>query len=262
MRRPELPWPGRRPALIAGVASALLLAAAAPAAATTFCVGFERAGCESRSTAADAFADALDGDRIELGDVQATTPLDDTGRSLEVVGSGEGISRIEGGLTLADPGSTLTAVTVHDLTLGGAAGRVEVVGTAELRGAARLQGALVRNGGIDAAADGTPQLDTVVIVAAGGPGLRVRCGATLRARQVTLTGTPGELVQTDCATSAAQVGDSILWGPPAAGFAGPGRSPPTTRTTAPSRGAPTGPATGTTSPGSPRAARGSPPARR
>ena len=53
-------------------------------------------------------------------------------------------------------------MTVHDLTLGGAAGRVEVVGAAELRGAARLQGALVRDGGIDAAADGTPQLDTVV----------------------------------------------------------------------------------------------------
>ena len=221
MRTPDLPRLGRRLALIAGAAPALLALAAAPAAATTYCVGFERADCVTGLTAAEAFDAAVDGDRIELGDVQATAALDDAGRKLEIVGAGEGVTQLEGGLTLSDAESTLTGATVHDLTLTGTAGRVEVVGAAVLRGAARLQGARVRGTGVDAAA-GTPRLDTVVVDQATGPALRVRCGAVLQARHVTLTGTPGELVQTDCATARADVAESILWGPTGAGFAGPG----------------------------------------
>ena len=86
MRRPDLPGLGRRPALIAAAASALLTALAAPASATTYCVGFTRAGCEPRDTAAAAFDDAVDGDRIELGEVRATAALDDAGRRLDIAG--------------------------------------------------------------------------------------------------------------------------------------------------------------------------------
>ena len=191
-------------------------------AATTYCVGFERAGCTGRATAALAFADALDGDRIELGPVTATTALT-SARAVTVVGVGATAPVLQGGLTLSNAKAELSDATVHGLRLSGTAARVQVEGVAELRGTAVLQAATVRGtSGIDAV-DGTPRLDGVVLDLSGGPGLNVRCDATLSARHVTLVGTPQAAVTTLCATAVAQVRDSILWGPPAAGFAGPGR---------------------------------------
>jgi hypothetical protein len=199
-----------------------LLVAAAPAAATTYCVGVERPGCQARATAAQAFADAkADGDRIELGAVTATSPLA-SDRAITVVGAGEGATELRGGLTLSAAGASLSAATVHGLELAGAAANVEVVGVVELHGSASLRAATVRGtGGVDAA-QGSPSLETVLIDLTGGPGLRVRCGATLQARHVTLIGRPDAVVTTLCASSVARVRDSILWGPPGTGFSGPG----------------------------------------
>ncbi len=204
-----------------GVTAALLVAVA-PAAATTYCVGVERAGCEQRATAAQAFADAqADGDRIELGAVTATAALS-SDRAIAVVGSGDGVTELRGGLTLSADGSELSGATVNGLELTGTASNVEVEGVAELHRGAVLRAATVRGaGGVDAA-EGTPRLETVLLDLTGGPGLRVRCGTTLQARHVTLVGRPDAVVTTLCATSVARVRDSILWGPPGTGFAGPG----------------------------------------
>jgi hypothetical protein len=200
----------------------VLLAAAAPAAATTYCVDVERAGCEARATAAEAFADANDdGDRIELGAITATTALA-SDRAITVVGSGEGVTVLRGGLTLSAAGSEVSGATVHGLRLTGAASKVDVEGVAELHGGAALRSATVRGaGGVDAAG-GSPRLETVLLDLTGGPGLRVRCGTTLQARHVTLVGRPDAAITTQCASSVARVRDSILWGPPGTGFAGPG----------------------------------------
>jgi hypothetical protein len=101
-----------------------LLVAVAPAAATTYCVGVERAGCAQRATAAQAFADAqADGDRIELGAVTATAALS-SDRAIAVVGSGEGVTVLEGGLTLSASGSELSGATVNGLELTGTASNV------------------------------------------------------------------------------------------------------------------------------------------
>ena len=226
--RPGLPGLDRRRAGRKALVGALLtcsvaLAAAAPAAATTYCVGFERAGCESRATAGQAFADAnADGDRIELGAVTATSALS-SDRAITVAGAGEDATVLRGGLTLSSPRSSLRGVTVHGLELSGAAANIDVEGTAELHGSATLDAATVRGtGGVDAAA-GTPRIETVLLDLTGGPGLRVRCGVTLQARHVTLVGRPDAAVTTLCADSVARVHDSILWGPAGTGFAGPGQ---------------------------------------
>jgi hypothetical protein len=220
--RSELPGLDRRCVGVAVAACFALLVVSSPAAATTYCVGVERGGCEQRATAAQAFADAdVDGDRIELGAITATAGLA-SDRAITVVGSGEGVTVLRGGLTLSAAGSELSGATVHGLDLTGAASSVDVEGLAELHGSAVLRAATVRgSGGIDAA-DGTPRLETVLLDLTAGPGLRVRCGATLQARHVTLVGMPDAAVTTLCASSAARVRDSILWGPPGTGFAGPG----------------------------------------
>jgi hypothetical protein len=208
--------------LIAAAVVACGLLAAPPAAATTYCVGVERAGCEQRATAAQAFADANDdGDRVELGAVTATSALA-SDRAIAVVGSGEDETVLRGGLTLSAAGAELSGATVHGLELRGTASRVDVEGVAELHGGAILREATVRGtGGVDAA-EGTPRLETVLLDLTGGPGLRVRCGTTLQARHVTLVGRPDAAVTTLCDTSAARFRDSILWGAPGTAFAGPG----------------------------------------
>jgi hypothetical protein len=212
----------RRLRRIALLAAASLAVAASPAAATTYCVGFERPGCEPRATATQAFTDAkADGDRIELGAITATSALSNP-HAITVVGAGEGATELRGGLTLSAAGAELTGVTVTGLELAGTAERIEVEGTAELHGAGVLRAATVRgSGGVDAAS-GTPRIETVLLDLTGGPGLRVRCGVTLQARHVTLVGRPAAAVTTLCANSAARVRDSILWPAPGTGFAGPG----------------------------------------
>jgi hypothetical protein len=227
VRRSDLPGLHRRragrnsPAAVLGACLALL-AAAAPAAATTYCVGVSRPGCEVRATAAQAFADAqADGDRIELGAVTATSPLASE-RAITVVGSGAGVTEFRGGLTLSAARAELSDVSVHGLDLAGTASRLDVEGVATLHGNAALRSATVRgNGGVDAA-EGAPRLETVLLDLTGGFGLRVGCGASLQARHVTLVGQPDAAVTTLCASSVARVRDSILWGPPGAGFSGPG----------------------------------------
>ena len=164
----------------------------------------------------------MDEDRVELGAVTAATPLSSSA-AITVVGVGATAPVLSGGLTLSDPRAVLSDAVVQDLRLSGTASRVRVEGVAELRGDALLQAATVQgDGGVDAA-EGEPRLDSVVLELTGGPGLRVRCGATLHARHVTLVGTPDAVVTTACATAVARIGDSILWGPEAAGFAGTGR---------------------------------------
>jgi hypothetical protein len=230
VRRSDLPGLDRRradrsrarPAGGTVVLCLALLAAAAPAAATTYCVGVQRPGCETRATAAQAFADAdADGDRIELGAVTATSALANA-HAITVVGAGESVTDLRGGVTLSDPRAALTGATVHGLDLTGVATGVRIEGVAALRGNAALRSATVRGDrGVDAA-DGTPSLESVLLDLSAGPGLRVRCGTTLQARHVTLLGRPDAAVTTLCASSTARVRDSILWGPPGTGFAGPG----------------------------------------
>jgi len=206
----------------AGVVVAVGLVAAAPAAATTYCVGVERAGCEQRATATQAFADARsDGDRIELGAVSPMAALA-SDRAVTVVGSGEDVTVLRGGLTLSAAGAELSGATVNGLELSGSASRVDVEGVAELHGSAILRSATVRGAdGVHAVA-GTPRLETVLLDLTGGPGLSVGCATTLQARHVTLVGRPAAVVTTACPNSTARVRDSILWGPPGIGFAGPG----------------------------------------
>ena len=199
------------------IAAASLLAAAAPAAAaTTYCVGVDHPGCVVRPTAAEAFDDAADGDRIELGELTATAALDDTGRALEVMGAGEGVTVLAGGLTLSDPASAVTAATIAGLDLAGSARQVRVEGTAALHDGALLSSAAVTDS-VDAA-DGVSRLETVVLDATAGPGLHVACAARLDARHVTVAGTPDAAVTTACADSEAHIADGILWAP----FDGPG----------------------------------------
>jgi hypothetical protein len=208
-----------RTALLAAVVALGVLAA--PAAATTYCVGVDRPGCEPRATAAQAFADAKDKDRIELGAITATSALA-SDREIVVAGAGEGVTVLRGGLTLSSPTSELKDLTTHGLELTGRASRVEVEGAVELHGAATLSAATVRGaGGVDAAT-GSPTAETVLLDLAGGPGLRVRCGVTLQARHVTLIGRPDAAVTTLCANSVARIRDSILWPSPGIGFSGPG----------------------------------------
>jgi hypothetical protein len=194
---------------------------ASPAVATTYCVGFERPGCEPRATAAQAFADAKDDDRIELGAITATSALA-SDRAIAVAGAGEGLTVLRGGLTLSAPKAEVKDLTVHGLELTGSAAKVAVEGTAELHGGATLSSATVRgSGGVDAAS-GSPTAQTVLLDLTGGAGLRVRCGVTLQARHVTLIGRPDAAVTTLCASSVARVRDSILWPSPGIGFTGPG----------------------------------------
>ncbi len=197
-------------------AASLVVAAAPAAAATTYCVGLDHPGCVVRPTAAEAFEDAVDGDRIELGQLTATAALDDAGRDLDVMGSGEGVTVLAGGLTLSDPASEVTAATIDGLDLAGSARRVRVAGTAVLHDGALLASAAVTDG-VDAA-DGVSRLETVVLDATAGPGLHVACGARLDARHVTVAGTPDAAVTTACADSEAHIADAILWAP----FDGPG----------------------------------------
>jgi hypothetical protein len=198
------------------------VAAASAEAATTYCVGFERPGCTTRASAGQAFADAVDNDRIELGAITVTGALS-TARDITVAGTGEGRTVLAGGLTLSSPGAELSDVTTHGLRLSGTATRVHVEGLAELRAGAVLRLSLVRGDrGIDAL-DGTARLESVVVDVSAGPGLRVRCDATLQGRHVTLVGTPAAMVTTACATATARLSDSNLW--PSAGrtFSGAGR---------------------------------------
>ena len=206
-----------------GVVACLgLVLVPAAARATTYCVGVERPGCEVRASAAEAFADATaDGDRIELGAVTATSALT-SDRAITVVGAGEDVTQLRGGLTLSSSRSALIGASVQGLELTGSASGVVVDGPAVLHGSAALRSATIRgSGGVDAA-DGTPSLETVLLDLTGGPGLRVGCGTTLHARHVTLIGRPDAAVTTLCASSVARVRDCILWGAPATGFAGPG----------------------------------------
>jgi hypothetical protein len=197
--------------------------AASSAAAATRCVAISHAGCVPEASAAAAFANAAAGDRIELGAVTATTALADGGKKLDVVGSGEGATALTGGLTLSAAGSQITGVRLGALDLSGSAVRVRVDGTARLRGNAALIASVVAgSGGVDAVA-GAPRLESVALELAGGPGLRVRCAATLRARHVTLAGTPSAAVTAACPPpdSRAVVSDSILWVPGSAVFTQP-----------------------------------------
>lgn len=207
---------GRAPA-IAGVALAVAASAAAPAAAKTICAGTAGTGCDvSFPTAAQAFDAAAGGDRIELGELTESAPLEDAGRQLTVAGAGEGVTVLAGGLTLSDPGSGVMGATLGRLDLAGTATRVLVDGTAELHGGALLRAAAV-DGHVHVL-DGAARLETVALELASGPGLRVACAAELDARHVTVAGTPAAAVTTDCDSSKARVSDSILWAP----FAGDG----------------------------------------
>jgi hypothetical protein len=191
-------------------------------AATTYCVGFERPDCTARASAGQAFVDAVDGDRIELGTLTVTGALS-TAKDVTVVGAGEGKTVLQGGLTLGAAAADVSDVTVTGLKLSGTATRVHVEGVTELRAGSVLRASVVRGDrGVDAL-DGTARLESVLLDLSGGPGLRVRCDATLQARHVTLVGTPAAMVTTACATSLARLSDSNLW--PAAGgtFSGPGR---------------------------------------
>jgi hypothetical protein len=109
------------------IAACLAVGAAAGSAeaATTYCVGFEREGCTGRPTAAQAFADAVDGDTIELGALTATSALS-SAKDITVAGSGEGRTVLQGGLTLSSPGAELSELTVHGLRLTGIAARLHV----------------------------------------------------------------------------------------------------------------------------------------
>ena len=208
-----------RPYLPLTIAAALTFGLAGPvpaAVATTYCVGVSQPGCETRPTAAAAFADAVGGDRIELGALNEPAALDDGGRQLTVVGAGEGVTVLAGGLKLSNSRSEIVAATVAGLDLAGVGTRVHVQGTAGLHGSALLQAARVTGGGGVDAVDGAPRLETVVLELTGGPGLRVRCAARLDARHVTLAGTPDAAVTLDCPASEARVRDSILAVPPAA----------------------------------------------
>jgi hypothetical protein len=212
-----LPWlrrrrAGRVAAAIAVPALATLgLAAPAAAATTTFCVGVQATGCTMRATAADAFADAVDGDTILLGPMTVTTPLDDSGRKLTIGGAGAGATVLAGGLTLASQDSLVGGATIGDLDLAGVARVVTVTGMAVLHGDAALQAAQVRGDGGVQAADGAPLVDSVALDLGGGPGLSVACDARLNARGITLVGAPAATVTTECAGSEAVVRDSILW---------------------------------------------------
>jgi hypothetical protein len=207
----------RRTPATAGAALALAASAAAPAAAATICAGTGGAGCDVVvPTAQQAFAEAVAGDRIELGELVESAPLDDGGRQLAVIGAGEGVTVLAGGLKLSDPGSAVMAATLGGLDLAGTATWVLVEGTAGLHAGALLRSAAVS--GHVHALDGAARLETVALDLASGPGLRVACAAELEARHVTVAGTPDAAVTTDCASSEARVSDSILWAP----FEGPG----------------------------------------
>jgi hypothetical protein len=206
------------------IAACLAVGAAAGSAeaATTFCVGVERAGCTSRTSAGQAFADAVDGDTIELGAITVSGPLA-SGEDVIVAGAGEGRTALQGGLTLGGAGAQVSDVTAHGLKLAGTATRVHVDGLAEVRGSALLRASLVSGDrGVDAV-DGTPRLESVLVDVSAGPGLRMRCDATLHARHVTLVGTPAAAVTTVCDTSLARISDSNLWPSAGGGFSGPGR---------------------------------------
>jgi len=93
---------------VAATLAALL--APAPAAAATHCVHVERPECVDARTVAETFEAAADGDRILLGEVTSTAALDDGGRELDVVGSGERIAvRDLGAFELQPPARPLPA---------------------------------------------------------------------------------------------------------------------------------------------------------
>jgi hypothetical protein len=206
------------------IAACLAVGAAAGSAeaATTYCVGFERPDCTVRASAGQAFADAVDGDRIELGAITVGGALA-TARDVTVVGTAEGRTVLQGGLTLTAPGAEVSDATLYGLKLSGTATRVHVEGLTELRGGAVLRVSAVRGDrGVDVL-DGTARLESVLVDLTGGPGLRVRCDATLQARHVTLVGTPAAMVTTACATALARLSDSNLWPAAGATFSGQGR---------------------------------------
>ena len=180
-------------------------------------------GCEARATAAQAFADAdADGDRIELGAVTATSALAND-RAITVVGAGEAVTDLRGGLTLSDPRAALSGATVHGLELTGIASGVRIEGLAELRGDAALRAATVRGDrGVDAA-DGTPRSSPSCSTSPAGRACA--SAAARRCRRATSRSSAGPTPRSRrCARARRRtVRDSILWGPPGTGFAGPGR---------------------------------------
>jgi len=185
---------------------ALLLAG--PAQAATFCVAVEHAGCTSRPSAQQAFADARDGDRIELGRLTEGGALTDGGRALDVVGAGEDETRLTGTLTLADAGSGVTGASLGALDLAGTATRVRVEGAATLRGTARLRAAAA--GAEVRAVSGAPRLEDVLVEPAAGPGLRAGCDSTLTARHVTVAGAADPAVDASCAGARVVLRDTVL----------------------------------------------------
>src|SRR5918994_6871646 len=196
-------WPGRACAVLVAAA---LAAAAAPARADTLCVDPARPSeCD---TPEEAFAAAVDGDRIVFAALVHDAPLA-SAHAVEVVGAGEGAT-VLGRLELSDPGAAVADLRVTALDLAGTATRVRVGGPVDLRGTAVLQAAQV-DGPVALAGNGADaRLHSVLVRVAGGTAIEA-CGGTLEARHVTIAGTGAGAART-CAGGTVRLRDTIVAG--------------------------------------------------
>jgi hypothetical protein len=160
-----------------------MLAIASPAGAATLCAGIDRPEC---LTAPRAFAEAQDGDRIELGRIRETAPLA-SDRRIDVFGLGEGRTVLEGGLRLTSPRAGVADLTAQGLELGGTGTRLRVLSRATLRGTAVLQASSVDGSLETAGADTDARLQSVVVRVQDDDGVRA-CTGALTARHITVLG--------------------------------------------------------------------------
>ena len=188
----------------------LLVAAAAapaPAAAATFCVGVSAPACQPRSTASAAFAAAAAApgtDTILLGPLDESEPVADAdGEPVHVAGSGRAATTLAG-LELAEPESSVGALTVAGpLELAGSGRDLRIQGRVDLRGAllsAAVDGPIVTATGA--------RMESVIV--RGDAGVAVESG-DLAARHLTVAGFGPAGVHAEPGATAA-LADSIVWG--------------------------------------------------
>jgi len=201
----------RDAARLAVLVAALLLIAAAPAGAATYCVNATGPGCTPRDTLADAFDDASassDPDRIEVGTLTEAGAFSDLGTPIELAGAGADRTVLAAPatgtftlrLTHADSRASGLAVRGRDapgamaLDLRGLARAIRVDGgaagsAARLRTGGALLEADVAAEGSGIAAEGAARIERTRIVADGAYGLRANGGdGAAMAQDVDLVG--------------------------------------------------------------------------
>jgi hypothetical protein len=189
------------------VAATLVLGAAAPAEAATYCVGTTTPGCSDQPSLAAALAAARDEpglDTIRVGRRTETGAVADAaGEPVRIVGAGRAATELDGRVNLGEERSSLAALTVSsDLALRGEGHELRIEGDVRLRDGSALRTSSIAGAVVTA---GEVAMHSVAIA---GPGIDVESG-TLTAAHVTLVGEGAAGVRV---AGSATLASSVVWG--------------------------------------------------